>query len=215
MKIGPDYTAAERLGDGLVVTLRPIRPSDRESLRSEFLRLSPESRYRRFFAHLSELSDEMLTYMTCVDGVNHFALVATVDSPDLKTERGVGVARFVRTPDAPDSAEAAVIVVDDMQHRGIGRLLALTLVVAARERGIKNFGGEVLASNEPMLKALRESDATLEDAGAGTVRFNVSIAVQNEPILLRLFREVARSMTVFLLRLRPAPGEKPVSGEPS
>jgi GNAT superfamily N-acetyltransferase len=205
VKTGPDYAAMQTLDGGLSVSLRPIRPEDRASLRSEFLRLSPESRYRRFFAHLSDLSDEMLTYMTCVDGVDHYALVATIDSPDLKTERGVGVARFVRSLEDRAAAEAAVIVVDDMQHRGIGRLLALALTAAARERGITRFCGEVLASNGPMIDALRASGATLEDAGEGTVRFNVSIAVGDEPILLRLFREVARSMAVFLLKLRPAP----------
>jgi GNAT superfamily N-acetyltransferase len=205
MKIGLDYATTVELEGGLSVSLRPVRPSDRATLRREFLRLSPESRYRRFFAHISDLSDEMLTYMTEVDGIDHFALVATVDSPDLKTERGVGVARFVRTREDPAAAEAAVIVVDDMQHRGIGRLLVLTLITAARERGVQCFTGEVLASNAPMLAALRESGARLEPAGEGTLRFNVSIALEHEPILLRLFREVARSMAVFLLGLRPAP----------
>jgi GNAT superfamily N-acetyltransferase len=159
---------------------------------------------------MSDLSDEMLTYMTEVDGVDHFALVATVDSPDLKTERGVGVARFVRTAEDPKAAEAAVIVVDDMQHLGIGRLLALRLMAAARERGIERFTGEVLASNAPMIEALAASGAAMEDAGEGTVRFNVSIAQGDEPMLLRLFREIARTMAVFLLKLRPLPaGGKP------
>ena len=183
MRYGSDYAAQATLPDGTCIHVRAIQPSDREPLREAFQRLSPESRYRRFFAMIADLSDEMLTYMTEIDGVNHVAFVATVESVDLKTERGVGVARFVRVPDRPSMAEAAVTVVDDMQHHGVGRVLTLTLAAAARERGISSFCGEVLASNAPMIEALRQSNATLEPTAEGTLRFVVSIAVENEPVI--------------------------------
>jgi GNAT superfamily N-acetyltransferase len=201
MRYGPEYAVVATLSDGTNIQVRPVQPSDREPLREAFRRLSPESRYRRFFAVLSDLSDEMLTYMTCVDGTDHVAFVAVVESADLKTERGVGIARFVRVPDKPTMAEAAVTVVDDMQRRGVGRILTLTLAGAARERGIVHFSGEVLASNAPMLEALRQSNATLEATSEGTVRFVVPIAPDNEPMILRLLSLAARSMTVFLSSL--------------
>jgi GNAT superfamily N-acetyltransferase len=205
VRIGPDYRESHTLSDGRVITIRPIKPEDREALHAEFLRLTPESRYRRFFAHLNDLTDGMLTYLTELDGTDHFALVATTDSPDLKSERGVGVARFVRLAEERDAAEAAVIVVDDMQHSGIGRLLSLALVAAALERNVRRFSGEVLASNEPMLEALRTAGAKLAPAGAGTVRFDLPVRDAKEPALRRLLREAARSLTVFLRRLPLSP----------
>jgi len=204
VKIGPDYRVSHTLPGGEVVTLRPIQPDDRGALHDAFMRLSPESRYRRFFAPITDLTDEKLTYLCCVDGIDHFALVATTVTPDLKSELGVGVARFVRSSRDPGAAEAAVTVVDDMQHRGIGKLLMLTLVEAALERGIRRLTGEVLATNEPVLEALRASGAKLESLEEGTVRFEVPLGAGKEPLLLHLLREAARSIPGFLLRLYPA-----------
>jgi hypothetical protein len=49
-----DQTAVE-LDDGSPVLIRPIAPDDREALAAGFERLSPESRYRRFFAPVHKL----------------------------------------------------------------------------------------------------------------------------------------------------------------
>src|SRR5437667_11458151 len=117
MRTGPDFSEEHTLSDGTRVTLRHIRPSDADGLRDGFSRLSRESRYRRFFSGKTELSSEMLHYLTEVDGVDHVAIVAVGVSPDLKSEAGYGVARFVRREDDPDVAEAALTVVDDMQHK--------------------------------------------------------------------------------------------------
>ncbi|HEX7667703.1 MAG TPA: hypothetical protein VF407_24415, partial [Polyangiaceae bacterium] len=84
------------LDDGTKVTLRPIRPEDGPGLREAFAHLSSTSRQRRFFSGVTELTDDMVHYLTHVDGYDHFAIVATMESLDLKEERGVGVARFIR-----------------------------------------------------------------------------------------------------------------------
>jgi hypothetical protein len=131
MKTGPDFTEEHILSDGMHVTLRHIRASDAPELHAGFLRLSPESRYRRFFTGITDLSEEMLRYLTEVDGVDHVAIVAAGVSPDLKHEAGYGVARFVRRKDDAHVAEAAITVVDDMQHKGIGRILGIALAQAA------------------------------------------------------------------------------------
>lgn len=51
-----DYAERVTLRDGTEVVVRPIRADDKELLRRGFLRLSPESRYRRFFAAKHDLS---------------------------------------------------------------------------------------------------------------------------------------------------------------
>jgi hypothetical protein len=73
--------------DGL--TIRPIAATDRDALAESFERLSPESRYLRFFSAISQLSSAQLDYLTDVDHHDHEALVAVDDA----TGDIVGVAR--------------------------------------------------------------------------------------------------------------------------
>jgi GNAT superfamily N-acetyltransferase len=215
---GSDFRAEHVLADGTHVTLRAIQPGDRVELKRQFSRLSPESRYRRFFHQMSELSDEMLDYLTDVDGKDHYAIVALVDSLDLKTDEGVGVGRFVRLPAAPDVAEAAVTVVDDFQRRGLGKILLRTLGEAAKERGIRTFRGEVLTSNAPMRRLCEEAGATAREEQEGTTSFDVPLeGVNEEPVLFKVLRVIAGSMVVWLSHLVPRarhPSRSEPSGDP-
>ncbi|MBK8254746.1 MAG: hypothetical protein IPK82_19060 [Polyangiaceae bacterium] len=111
------------LKDGSRVTLRPIAPDDKEELLAAFERLSPTSRYLRFHSFKNTLTRDDLRYLTEVDGKDHFAIVATVPTHDLRKEIGAGVARFVRDPNEKDLAEAAITVADDFQGKGLGKAL--------------------------------------------------------------------------------------------
>ena len=145
------------LSDGSRVVIRPIEPEDRDELAAGFERLSPESRYRRFFGPMTRLSSRDLDRLTQVDHHDHEALVAF----DEESGRGVAVARFVRLQ--PGEAEPAVVVADDWQRRGLaGRLLGL-LVERALEEGIVRFRAPVLAQNRDaiaVLKQLGEAETT-------------------------------------------------------
>lgn len=148
-----------RLADGTLVRIRPIRRDDRDRLRNGFARLSAESKYRRFLAAPAALSDSMLDYLTGTDGWNHVALGAELAAPGADTSYGLGIARFVRLEDDPTKAEAAVAVIDEVQRRGLGRLLLRELICAAHERGVTTFVCHVLPSNEPVKTMLHELDA--------------------------------------------------------
>jgi GNAT superfamily N-acetyltransferase len=146
----------------------------------------------------------MLDYLTRVDGIDHFAVVAFTESLDMKVEEGVGVARFVRLASEPEVAEAAVTVIDDFQGRGLGRLLLVTLVEAARERGVKKFHSEVLASNDRMRKLLAAVGVKGQTGDGSTLMFDVAI---DEPAELSLARRimsaVATSMADRIHRIYP------------
>ncbi len=163
------------LRDGTRVTLRLIQADDAGELRRAFSRLSARSRYQRFLGGVPELTDEMVAYLTRVDGEDHVAIVAGTDSLDLKTEVGLGVARFVRLKDEPDVAEAAITVVDDAQGKGVGRLLLTALATLAVARGIRVFRGEVLAENARMRHLLDEVGAATRMADGQTLVFDVPI----------------------------------------
>ncbi len=165
MRIDPAYSAVHRLSDGTEVRLRLLHASDRDKLVAGFRRLSPQSRYRRFFSPMPKLSDRMLRSLTQTDDWDHLAVLAEPVAPN--GGEAIGVARYVRLPDAPDTAEASVAVIDAMQRKGLGRLLLTTLVEAARERGIHKFRASLLADNEAgklLLQSLDEhASARIED----------------------------------------------------
>ena len=145
MRIDSGYCEVHRLSDGTEVRLRLLRASDRSKLAAGFRRLSAESRYRRFFSPMPKLPDRMLRRLTQTDDWDHLAVIA---EPVTEDGAALGVARYVRLLDAPATAEASVAVIDEMQRKGLGRLLLTTLVEAARERGIHRFRASILAENE-------------------------------------------------------------------
>ncbi len=171
---GPGFSEEHALRDGTHVRLRHIRPEDADELRRGLERLSPESRYRRFLGGVGQLSDELIRYLTNVDGQDHVAIVAGRPRAD-GTEEGVGVARFVRVHDEPSVAEPAITVLDGEQHKGIGHMLAVTLGRAARERGISHFRGEILANNDTVRELLAGVGAELHEVGENRIVFDVAL----------------------------------------
>jgi GNAT superfamily N-acetyltransferase len=195
-----DYAEHAELRDGTAVLLRLLRPTDKELLRVGFQRLSPESRYARFFTPKTTLSDDELRYLTDVDHENHLAIGAASERDG--TQTGLGVARFIRFADRADTAEAAIAVADEAQRKGLGRLLLLRLVAAARERGIERFRFEVLSSNVGMAKLIAEiaPERTVETAtGALSIEAALPEVEPTQPPLgapvgsaiYRLFRAAA------------------------
>jgi len=133
-----------RLRSGREVSIRPIRPDDGRALCAAHERLSPKSQYQRFLGAKPRLSAADARYLTDVDGIDHYALVAT---PTDRADWIMGVGRFVRREDESDAAEFAVVVGDPFQGEGIGTELIDRLARAARERGIARFTAMVLADN--------------------------------------------------------------------
>jgi RimJ/RimL family protein N-acetyltransferase len=136
--------------DGLTVLVRPLRPEDKALISQAFEALSPETRYRRFFAPLQSLSSQDLRYLTEVDHRDHEALAA------VNPENGmiIGVARFVRSED-PEEAEVAVVVGDPWQEHGVATALLERLVERAREEGIERFVALVMSDNEDAIDFFR------------------------------------------------------------
>lgn len=139
--------AAVTLRDGSELAIRPIRPRDKDAIVAGFERLSPESRYRRFFAPLQRLTARDLEYLTEVDHHDHEAVIGF----DAATGDPVGVARYIRSDD-PSEAEVAVTVIDDWQGRGAATALLDRLVVRARDEGITHFLALVLTENKDAIE---------------------------------------------------------------
>ena len=140
------------LRDGSHVSIRAVTPDDRREIADAFARLSPESRYRRFFHAMDMLDERTLHYLTEIDHHDHEAIAAfdTIDG------HGVGIARYVLQRSDPRSAEIAVVVADDWQHRGVGTLLLERIVARARAEGVRRLEALVLGSNSVMINLLEE-----------------------------------------------------------
>lgn len=148
-----DLMRTRYLFDGTPVMIRPIRRED-APMEEEFVKhLSPDSRYKRFMSTFQELPPGKLKYLTEIDYVRHLALVAVVqqDGQDLE----IGVARYVANPSG-NSCEFAVAIDDAWQGSGVAGILMLALIDAAKERGMGNMEGIILASNHKMLKFARQ-----------------------------------------------------------
>jgi len=141
------------LFDGTPVTIRPIRADDKP-MEQEFVQnLSADSRYKRFMSTLKELPPGKLKYLTEIDYVRHLALVAIIRRTDQEVE--IGVARYVAGPQG-DDCEFAIAIDDEWQGSGVAGILMLSLIDAARARGMRKMEAFILASNDKMIKFARQ-----------------------------------------------------------
>ncbi|MDZ4360103.1 MAG: GNAT family N-acetyltransferase, partial [Variovorax sp.] len=156
------------LPGGGAYVVRPVHPNDAQMLQALVQGLSPESRWFRFVSRFHELPPSMLSRFTLIDYDREMALVATImersTTPDgtvLDTERIVGVSRYITNPDQT-SCEFSLVVADEFSGKGIGSRLMESIIDVARDRGLSEMDGLVLAGNPDMLKLVRRLGFTVK-----------------------------------------------------
>lgn len=135
--------------------------------------MSAESRWQRFATPLTELSDSQLDYLTNVDGVDRVAWCAAV--LEEHGERGIGLARYVKTPEQQGVAEFALTVVDEFQGQGVGYALLKKLMEAARENGLKVLRGYSLPGNRRMLSLCKRIDACVQSEDFSLMTIDIKL----------------------------------------
>lgn len=147
-----------RLTDGRPVVVSPLGPEDRDAVAEGYRRLSPDSRYQRFWVRTGEvIGDAMLNRLLARDPGNHE--VWAVLDPALEFP-GLGAASYWRTADAPGVAEFSCTVLDREQRAGIGTLLLAVLWLAARRGGIRRFVAYTMPENRSAVHWMRDAGAT-------------------------------------------------------
>jgi RimJ/RimL family protein N-acetyltransferase len=150
-----------RASDGTQLYVRHVKPTDKALIANAWLQLSEQSQRRRFLAPKPVLTASDLRYLTEIDGHDHVAQIAVrLDDPS----RVVGVARYVRLKDDPETAEVAVTVADAMQGKTVGKQLGLLLADEARGRGVRRFSASMLADNQPALRLMRTMSKRLDSS---------------------------------------------------
>lgn len=146
----PSHLARDILVEGETLRLRPIRPSDVTRLIDMVDHCTPEDVHLRFCTGMGRLNEELATRLCQIDYDRHMALVAEAPAGNL-----VGVGRLVEDPEG-ETAEFALMVRSDQQHRGLGHVLLQALVDYAAERGLREVWGDVARENERMLDVARD-----------------------------------------------------------
>ena len=170
--VGP---AAVSLRDASQAFVRPVTPDDKAELQAGLTKLSPESRYRRFFSSVAELRPGQLRYLTELDYRSHFAWGAFTAYGE---HPGVGVARYICLSERPLVADLAVAVLDDFHGVGLGRVLVEATVIAAAHNGIDTIVASVLSENGSMLSIFGHMDAAIVRGEGGTVEIEIDVAEQ-------------------------------------
>lgn len=149
------------LRGGVSCVVRAIHPDDAQMLQRLVQQLSPESRFFRFASNAHELSPSMLARFTLIDYDREMALVAVVKEHSatasgeiVETERIVGVSRYITNPDQ-SSCEFALLVADDFKGKGLGSRLMESIMDVARDKGLADIEGLVLAKNSDMLDLMK------------------------------------------------------------
>ena len=95
------YSATEVLENGRQISIRDLKPDDRDLLLAAVSHASEQSLYRRFFGPRREFSEREIAYFVNVDFVSHVALAAVYE--DLGRAVMVGTGRYIVT--GPGTAE--------------------------------------------------------------------------------------------------------------
>ena len=147
-----EYVRKARLGDGLDILLRPIKPED-EPMWFELLRnCSRESIYSRFRYFFHWESHEVASRYCFIDYDREIAIVAEREIEGKR--RLLGVGRLVADPNH-DAAEYAVLVADAWQNLGLGSLLTDYCLQIAEDWGVRAVRAETTSDNPRMISVFR------------------------------------------------------------
>jgi RimJ/RimL family protein N-acetyltransferase len=172
-----NYKVMETLKNGLQVTIRAIRPDDREALIAALKELDERTLYYRFFGAKQDFSEQELTDATEVDFVRTVALVTCI--PDGSGEKIIGAGRYIAfgNTEPPDRAEVAFMVEEDYHGLGIAGLIFRHLADIAKQKGVVQFQAEVLPDNKGMQKVFSRSGFPMKQEYAeGVMHITLSLA---------------------------------------
>ncbi|BBM88006.1 bifunctional acetyl-CoA hydrolase/transferase family protein/GNAT family N-acetyltransferase [Candidatus Uabimicrobium amorphum] len=151
------------------IFIRPLKSSDEDLIKQMFYSLSDKTIYFRAFTTIKYLPRKILHHLVHIDYDTTMALCAI----DKEHQHILGVARYYLEKRS-NMIEIAVVVRDDWQNQGIGRLLINNLIQIARERGVRGVAMDILAENNKVLNIIKSSSHKLKisvEAGICHVKF--------------------------------------------
>jgi GNAT superfamily N-acetyltransferase len=161
---GAMLATAHELKDGSTARLRLTRPTDTERVRDFLERLSPQTRQRRFLAPMPSVPDTLVRHFTFYEPRKRLVMAATAPTRGGEEIVGLGDVALLET----GLAELGLVVEDERQGRGIGRLLSEAIASLAMRQGATHLKAEMLDRNAAMLALMRSLGTTVEAVEDGT-----------------------------------------------
>ncbi len=147
-----NYIMTSALKNGLVVTLRPIKPEDIPLIKHFHSELSEHSVYQRYFAFLSldkRVAVDRLIRMCFNDYAREIAIVAEINTSD-KEKQIIGVGRITRIA-GTNFADLKLTIIDAYHHQGLGTKLLTQLLDVAEKEKIEVLDALILIENKGMI----------------------------------------------------------------
>ncbi|MDZ4307011.1 GNAT family N-acetyltransferase [Allopontixanthobacter sp.] len=161
------------LNDGTPVCIRGVRPDDEKRLREGIARLSPVSRYLRFFSGLTQPPQRVIDDLLDVDGHDHIAWGAI--RTDINDQPAIGVVHAFREEDDHRTAQFSVAVIDEYHGRGLARLLTAVLLLDCKREGFENLLVHILPENRPAIALTRSLGGTRSEQTRDVAEFDIEI----------------------------------------
>jgi GNAT superfamily N-acetyltransferase len=165
---GAMLSATHELRDGSRVRLRLTRPTDLPRIEAFLERLSAGTRARRFLSATPTLPDALIRHFAFYDPRQRLTIAAT--QPGAGGEEIIGLADVALL--ATGLAEIGVVVADESQGLGLGKLLSEAVATLAIQRGATHLKAEMRDDNIAMLQLLRRLGHTVSTVEhGGTVAY--------------------------------------------
>lgn len=149
-----EYETVRTTKTGINFLLRPVKISDEPLLKDFFYSLSDTSMYNRFISRRLHMPHEMLQdYFVVIDYTKGMEILAVIEENGVEEIIGVGQYGI---NEGKLTAEAALVIRDDYQGKGIGTELLAYLTYLAKRNGLLGFTAEVLPDNKPALHLLEK-----------------------------------------------------------
>jgi len=149
-----EVTATYNFKGQLKIRFRAIKPSDEEGMRRLFYRFSDKTVYYRYFSPIKTMPHSKMQEYVNVDFSRSLSIVGLVGNPG--SGRIIAEGRYVRRVERP-YGDIAFVVDEDYQGMGIASFIFRMLIQCARERGLKGFTANVVASNRGVMKLVEKS----------------------------------------------------------
>ena len=174
------FSVSDVLKDGTRVTIRAVRPGDRERFQDALRLLEKDSIYTRFFGYRSHFSDAEIDRAVNVDFVSEVALVVTTETVRGETIIASGRYIAIDEPSGERSAELAFVVEEDYQGRGIASRLLARLAALARSQNLTQFEADVLSENSPMLAVFKRCGFPMRQRrDGGVIHLTLALAADD------------------------------------
>ncbi len=144
--------------------LRLTRPSDALRVRAFLEGLSPVTRQRRFMAAMPAVSDAVVRHFTFFDPRQRLVVAATAPVGGFEAILGVADVAQLGT----GLAELGVVVDDDHQGQGVGKLLTEVVAALALQQGATHLKADLLEDNHAILALLERLGPTARTVEDGT-----------------------------------------------